>query len=49
MNIYKVTMHVKCTEDDAELLRKILAQTIYDDFELGSVFNVSVELDNSPD
>jgi hypothetical protein len=46
MNVYKITMHVKCTKDDAAFLQEILAQTVYDELELGSVFNVSVEPDN---
>ena len=49
MNIYKVLMYVKCTEDDAISLRKNLAQITYDEFELGSVFGVSVDLDTPPE
>lgn len=48
-NIYKVDMYVKGTDDDAISLRKSLAQTIYDEFELGSVFGVTVTLDNCPE
>lgn len=46
MDTYRVRMYVKGTEDDAIALRKSLAQTVYDEFELGSVYGVRVEIDN---
>jgi len=49
MNTYKVKMYVNGTEDDAISLRKSLAQSVYDEYELGSVFGVSVELDVPPE
>lgn len=49
MNIYKIEMYVKGTEDDAIALRKDLAQTVYDEFELGSAFGVSVTPDDCPE
>ena len=45
MNTYKVEMYIKGSEEDAVSLRKSLAQTVYDEFELGSVFGVTVRLD----
>ena len=43
MSSYKIQMYVKCTEEKAESLQKELAQTIYDEFELDSVFSVNVD------
>ena len=48
MNTYKVQMYIRGSEDDAASLRKHLAQTVYDEFELGSVFGVEIELDSPP-
>ena len=48
MNTYKVQMYINGSEDDAASLRKCLAQAVYDEFELGSVFGVKVELDDPP-
>ena len=48
MSLYKVQMNVKCTDEDASALREELAQIVYDEFELESVFGVSVDLDNNP-
>lgn len=48
-NTYKVQMYVKGTEEDAISLRKSLAQSVYDEFELGSVFGVSVERNDPPE
>lgn len=48
MNVYKIQAFAKGSEEDAISLRKELAQTIYDEFELGGVFGVSVELDTPP-
>jgi hypothetical protein len=42
MSTYKVEMYVNGTEDDAIELRKNLNQTVYDEFELGSVFGLNV-------
>lgn len=45
-NIYKVQMHVRCTEEDVAEMRKSLAQAVYDEFELGkqcAVFGVNIE------
>ena len=49
MNTYKVQMYINGTENDAIFLRKSLAQTTYDEYELGSVFGVSVELESPPE
>lgn len=49
MYTYKIQMYVEGSEDDAISLRKSLAQTVYDEFELGSVFGVSVERDEVPE
>ncbi len=46
---YKVQMYVQGTEEDAIGLRKDLAQTVYDEFELGSVFGVTIDLDFPPE
>lgn len=46
MNNYKIQMSFEGTEEDADSLRKELAQVVYDEFELGSVYNVSVNLNN---
>lgn len=45
MNTYKIKALVKGSEEDADGLRKYLAQTIYDEFELGGVYGVSIELE----
>jgi len=42
-------MYVKGTEAHAVSLRKHLAQSTYDEFELGSVFGVTVALENIPE
>ena len=49
MKTYKIQLFVECTEEDAISLQKELAQTIHDDFELGSgaVYGVSVKLDTA--
>lgn len=49
MNTYKISIYVKGTEDDAVALRKSLAQSVYDEFELGSVFGVDVVLEEPPE
>jgi len=49
MNYYKVQMYVKCTEEKAASLRQELAQTIYDEFELDSVFGVDVDMETPPE
>lgn len=49
MNIYRVEMYIEGMEDDAASLRKSLAQTVYDEFELGSVFGVRVEQNEPPE
>lgn len=49
MNTYKVQMYVKGTEEDAASLRKHLAQSVYDEFELGSVFGVRITLEEPPE
>ena len=49
MNTYKIQMYVKGTEENADSLRNELTQIVYDEFELGSVFGVSVELEDPPE
>lgn len=46
MNIYKVQMYIEGTEDDAISLRKSLAQSVSDEFELNRVFGVDVVSDS---
>ena len=48
-DIYRVHFCAECSEEDAASLRKILAQTICDEFELHSVFGVSIESDTAKD
>ena len=48
MDTYKIQMYIKATAKDAVWLRKNLAQIVYDEFELSSVFGVSVEQENPP-
>ena len=48
MNTYRVRMYINGTEDDAISLRKNLAQTVYDEFELGSVYGLSVDTCTPP-
>ena len=48
MDTYKIMAYAKGSEEDAAALRKELAQVVYDEFELGGVFGVSVELDIPP-
>jgi len=47
-NYYKVQMYVKCTDEKTATLKKELAQIIYDEFELDSVFSVNVEMETPP-
>ena len=49
MSIYRLEGYAEGTEDDAIALRKSLAQSISDNFELKRVFGVSVELDEPQD
>ena len=49
MSIYKVQLYVECTEDDARSLRKSLAQSVSEGFELACVFGVCVELEPDSD
>ena len=49
MDYYKIQMYVKCTEEKADSLREELAQTIYDEFELGSVFGLDIEMETPPE
>ena len=49
MDFYKIQMYVKCTEEKADSLREELAQTIYDEFELGSVFGLDIEMKTPPE
>ena len=46
---YKVQMYIKGTEKDARSLRKDLSLIVYDEFQVNSVFGVSVELENPPE
>jgi len=48
MNTYRIKAYAKGSKEDAIALRNELAQVIYDEFELGGVFGVSVELDTPP-
>jgi hypothetical protein len=48
-NTYKIQMYVKCTEEKAVSLREELAQITYDEFELDSVFDVSVDSSIPPE
>ena len=45
MSIYKVEMYIQGTQEDMTALYTHLAQTVYDEFELGAVFRVKIELD----
>lgn len=50
-DVYKVQMFVKGTEEDAASLRKSLAQTVFDGFDMtrqNAVFGVAVDLDIPP-
>ena len=49
MTYYKIQMYVKCTEEKAASLQKELAQTIYDEFELDSVFSVNIDSSIPPE
>jgi hypothetical protein len=44
-NVYKVEFYFDGKEDDADTLRRHLAQSISDDFELCRVYGVTVTLD----
>jgi len=45
-NVYKVELYFDGKEDDANSLRRNLAQSISDDFELCRVYGVTVTLDH---
>lgn len=47
MNVYSIQMYVEGTEENARSLRKSLAQSVRDEFDLRSVFGVKVNLDSS--
>ena len=42
---YMVTMRVKATEAQADALTTELAQIVYDEFQLGSAYDLSVSLE----
>ena len=48
MKTYKVQMYISGSEEDAIALRKELAQIVHDEFQLGPVFGVTVDLDDPP-
>ena len=47
MNQYKVIFHINGTEKDANALRKCLAQSVSDEFEIAAVYGVGVELEEA--
>jgi hypothetical protein len=41
-NVYKVEFYFEGSEDDAQALRRSLAQSVADDFEISRVFGVLI-------
>ena len=49
METYKIEMYAKGTAENAKSLMKELSQIVYDEFELSSVFGVSIQQENPPE